>query len=171
MSDKIESKLENYKADATLSTPHRIAAFLDWAAQVAPGRPIGYPMITKIVEFCNRTPTEKDHRTVRIKTAVRRASKYLRENYKRGIVAHPGFGVRATTGDEDFARTRFQTDKRRFVSAAKSLDNSRSMIKVSNIKDVDLRNSVSAVNSTFKLLVQHDILAKLQLPEKTEIKE
>jgi hypothetical protein len=161
-------KLENYKADATLSTPQRIAAYLDWAAQVAPGRPVSFQLLTKIVEFCAKLPTEKDHRTLRIKTSVRRAQKHLRELYGRGIVSHPGYGVRATTGDADFAATRFQTDKKRFVSSAKALDISQSMIKPSNIQDKELRNSVLAVKSTFKILVQHDILNKLQLPPKTE---
>ena len=161
-------KLENYKSDATLSTPQRIAAYLDWAATIAPGRPVSYTLLTKIVEFCAKLPTEKDHRVLRIKTSVRRAQKHLREAYGRGLVAHPGYGVRATTSDEDYASTRFQTDKKRFVSSAKALDISQSMIKTSNIQDKELRNSVQAVKSTFKLLVQHDVLNKLQLPPKTE---
>lgn len=161
----MSDKLENFEVDIEMSLPRRIAAFLDYAAEVAPGRPIPFQLLTKIVMMLPKRPTETDARVVSIRDALRRAKPFLMDQYRRGLVSQPGFGVRATTDTDDLARTQFQQDARRVTSAIKSIDRTRSLIKTSDITDKDLRARVTSVNGAVRVLVSGDVLGKL-LPEK-----
>lgn len=160
-------KLEDFSVDINLSMPKRIASFLDWAAKVAPGRPVSYQLLTKVCAKTGRLPSENDSRVTVVKNAVSRAKNVLIDAYGRGIVSHPGMGIRATIDSEDTARTQMENDTRRIASAIKAADRTRSIINVKDIRDKDLRSRVLNVNSAIKVLVSQDVMSRL-LPEKKE---
>lgn len=156
--------IEDFEVDHGMSIPARVAAYLDWAARTAPTRPISFQQICKVVMQLPRVPTEKDRRTQSVRLAIRRAKPILMNRYRRGIVPHPGFGVRATIDSEDVARTQFQADKRRAVSALKSIDRTSSLINASEIDDRELKASVTSTRKVMRLLISNDVFNKL-LPE------
>ena len=159
------ANLEDYKVDIDMSMPHRIAAFLDWAARIAPSRPISFERLTKIVMLMPKAHmNESDQRVESIRGAVRRAKPILMDTYRRGLVPHPGFGVRATTDSEDIARNQYQQDARRITSAIRSADRTRSLIRPNEIRDRDLKARVNNINSAVRVLVSPDVIDKL-LPE------
>lgn len=157
-------KLEDFSVDVTLSMPKRIASFLDWAAKVTPGRPVSYQLLTKVCAKTNRLPSENDSRVAVVKNAVSRAKNVLIDEYGRGVVSHPGMGIRATIDSEDTARTQMETDTRRITSAIRAADRTRSIINVKDIKDKELKNRVNSVNNVIKVLVSQDVMTRL-LPE------
>lgn len=161
-------ELADFKPDVKMSLPRRIAQYLDWAAQKAPGRPVSYQMLTKVCEFTPRMPTEKDKRIDTVKRAVKRAKPVLMDEYGRGVVSHPGFGIRATIDSEDVARTQMEVDARRITSAVKAADRTRSLIKMSEIKDKELKARVGTVNSAIRVLVSPEVMGKLLTEKKDQ---
>lgn len=160
-------KLEDFNINISLSMPKRIASFLDWAAKVAPGRPVSYQLLTKVCAKTGRLPTENDSRVTVVRNAVHRAKSVLMDEYGRGVVSHPGMGIRATIDSEDTARTQMENDARRITSAIRAADRTRSIINVKDIRDKELRNRVTNVNSALKVLISQDVMTRL-LPEKKE---
>ena len=164
---KTTDKLDTFKVDINLGMPQRVADYLNWAAVIAPGRAISYPQIAKVCMMRNRLPAENETCVEQIKHAAGRAKKSLMDRYRRGIVTHPGYGIRATTGTEDTARTQYANDGKRIASAIKHADRTRSIMNPNEIQDKDLRASVRRMDGVVKLLVSPEVMDKL-LPEKAE---
>jgi hypothetical protein len=157
--------IEDFKVDLNQSLVRRAAQVLNWAAKSLPGRPVSYQLLTKIVLALPRTPKEESADVISIMRKTSKIRDVLMNDYQRGLVSHPGHGIRATMDTEDLARTQYEKNARRVVSAVTSLDKTRSIINPSDIHDQALRSRVNNIGKAAKILVSNDVLDKLRLPE------
>lgn len=164
--DRVAQSVLDYKPDLSLSITERGAAFLDWAAKSFPGRAITYQQITKVVFALPRVPSEssKDVDTLR-KNRMGRIRDILFTKYKRAVVAHPGFGIRATKDSEDVARTDMESKAKKVRTAITNLDRSRSLIDISKITDPRLAERVQSIGDSLRSLNSSALQTKLRLPE------
>lgn len=169
--DLAEKSVLEFKPDLEMSISERGAAFLDWAAKKFPGRAITYQQITKVVFALPRVPSEnsKEVDTFR-KNRMTRIREILFSKYKRAVVAHPGFGIRATKDSEDVARTDMELKAKKVRTAISNLDRSRSLIDVSKITDPKLVERVNSIGDSLRSLNSSALQTRLRLPAPQEDK-
>jgi hypothetical protein len=95
--------ITDYQPDLEAGMTRRIADCLSWFSEQAPKRPISYPELLKAVKKEKRKVTEDSPEIRRFKGLFVRANEILREEYGKEIMLIHGFGVRASTSDEDLA--------------------------------------------------------------------
>jgi len=165
MSRKSNKSIEDFVVDLNKTIPHRAAQALDWAAKNLPGRPVSYQLLTKIVLALPRLPKEESKEVIALASRTSRIRDVLMDEHKRGLVSHPGHGIRATMDTEDLARTQYEKNAKRVVSSVTSLDRTRSLINPAEIHDQALRSRVNSIGKAARILVSNDVLDKLRLPE------
>lgn len=163
----------DFKVDTKDSIPRRLSKLLYWASEEMPGRAIAKTHAAKIVLALPRLPNEDSKDVKKLMGVTANARKILEDEHQRGLINIQGMGIRATTSSEDTAKTQYEKNARRVVSAATSLDRTRSIIKTSEIKDQDLRNRVAEIGKAAKILISPDVIDRLRLPaaEKDEKKK
>lgn len=163
----------DFKIDTKDSLPRRLANLLYWASEEMPGRAIAKTHAAKIVLVLPRLPNEDSKDVKKISGVTAAARKILEDEHQRGLLTIFGMGIRATTNSEDTAKTQYERNAKRVVSAVTTLDKTRSIIKTSEIKDQDLRNRVAEIGKAAKILISPDVIDRLRLPavEKDEKKK
>lgn len=155
-----------FKPDQSQSTPVRLVNFLLWAAEKSPGRPIALPVIAKSVLMLPRTPNIDGQDVRKIRNAVKRAREIIEHEHRRGIISIPGAGLRATTGSEDLAETQLEDKARRQYLATLSLERTRAMINMREIRDTRIRARVTSITAACRVLTSAQVVEKLALPPK-----
>lgn len=168
---KAPKSVLEYKVDPDDSVPRRLSKFLFWASEKMPGRAIPMPLVAKVVLILPKVPVKNSKDVQKITGRLGAARDLLGEEHERGLISVPGMGIRATTGSEDTAKTQYEKNAKRVVSAVTSLDRTRSIIKTNEIQDARVRARVGEIGKAAKVLVSPDILDKLRLPAPKEDEE
>ena len=129
----------DYKVDISQSMTRRIADFLNWYAQMAPGRLIPLPDLVKVVRLENRRHNENSEAVAQFKGLLGKAGDMLESDYSRGMFISPGRGVRATTGPDDLAANVMAKRSRRVTLAIAKLKTTAELVNTKQIADKGLR--------------------------------
>jgi hypothetical protein len=148
----------------------RAAAFLNFAAQEAPGTPIAWSIVTKCVMGGKRMPTPDSKLVIDM---MRRASSIrlvLERDFKRTLENVSGMGVRASVDDDDMANTQLRRDAKRHERTGQRMAKTRAMINTKNMKNKALKAWVE--NDISQVLTLHTSrLSRLLLPPGEEAPE
>jgi hypothetical protein len=144
------------------SLPRKIADFLVWAAKQEPRRFITLPEVVRAVYGVTRGGADQEDSIRRRFSGV---NKILHEEHSCALVNQPGAGVRATTGDEDTARTALPKRMKRLDSARKAVVATASIIDSRKIADVALRKWVeTGARKAVGLLAAPDFERQITMP-------
>lgn len=112
-----------------MSRPHRIANFLDWAAEHYPKQWVPWPYILKAVNNYPRTPREDSQEVVSARHTFSSVREILYRLYDRAVDAQRGLGVRALTESTDVLlvaapkfSSRLRSAKNSFLRVASLID-------------------------------------------------
>lgn len=171
-SSRSVSFFNNFVPDHTLSEVDRAAQFLDWAAQHMPMRFVPYAWIAKHAIIRPRVPGPDSPEVVMIRKKIGAIKRSLWERYGRRTVPAPRgqeLGIRATTDDDDIAGTDFLSNKRRIYNGIKRLEDTRSKMDPSRMRDHGLKAMVIGMDSVMRKLTQPDLMSRLkELPPRRE---
>lgn len=129
----------DYKVDITQSITRRISDFLNWYADMAPGRLVSLPDLIKVVRMESRRHNENSDAVTQFKGLLHRATNILEQDYSRSLYYSPGRGVRATTGPDDLAANVMAKRSRRVTLAVAKLKATTELVPIRKIADKELR--------------------------------
>lgn len=153
--------LEAFPLDTGMSMPRRVAAFLDWWAEVHPYDFVGYHEITKAVMGYKKLPRLDTKEVESMKSVVGRAGGLLHEGYKRALVRKRGLGARASVDSADTIRHKAIERSRKVERGIVALAKLDEIIDLKSIPD-------TAENRPLKQWYQRDvrgIIKQLSTPE------
>jgi hypothetical protein len=149
-----------YSPPLELSMSHRVAHFLDWAAQNTPGEFQAFNVVAKMVNGFKHMPRFDSEDVDRIKRTVTPARKILHTKYLRGLVSLPSVGIRATFDDLDRAKYDLTKKAKTLDRAAENFEQTLASINPANIPS-------TGEAGLYKQWVQHnaaDVLKRLRAP-------
>jgi hypothetical protein len=185
-SRKVKPKLNRWKRpEGRMANAHRIAHFLDWAADTYPGYIFLYEEIAYCVSELSAMPRNNKVKTVQsIRGAMSAAANTLRKNYSRALVSERGVGVRATINELEKVQHDVAVRAQRYTAAGNKLTESIDVVVGARL-DKDVKELVALLGDDpeveeMSLLAEwyHRVAAsvsrkaldkaqeKLQLPEK-----
>lgn len=121
------------------SLPRKIAEFLAWAAEREPKQFVALSEVVRAVYGVTRSGKDQEDSVRRRLTGV---NKILHAEFGCALVSQPRVGIRATTGDEDTARTALPRRMKRLDSARKAVVATAAIIDSKKIGDLALRKWV-----------------------------
>lgn len=162
----------NFTPDHSLNEVDRAAQFLDWAALNMPMRFVPYTWVAKHAIIRPRIPGPDSPEVVMIRKKIGAIKRSLWDRYNRRTVAAPRnqdqeMGIRATVDDDDVAGTDFLQNKRRIHNGIRRLEDTRSKIDPSRMRDHGLKAMVTSMDTVMKKLTQSDLMTRLkELPSR-----
>lgn len=158
--------LTTYKVLTDESIPRRLAKYLSWCREEAPGRTLPFGMIAKVILQLPRSGTDKD--IAKIKQAIINTRHIMESEMGIGLLSFRGIGIRASTDSQDLAMHQYERQARRLGSAAVALDKTRAIINPSEIRDEVVRKRVTEITKVVKVIGADDIIKKLLPPKDKE---
>jgi hypothetical protein len=122
-----------YKTDQTLTFPHRMAHFLDWAAARYPHQFIAYNYVYKAITGQKSKPRIDSEDAQRMSRMVTRVRQILQRDYSRDLHCSAGVGVRATVDDADTLQSTLPVKMRRLRAARESVNRTVGLIDVKKL--------------------------------------
>ena len=167
--DRAASVASAYKADTGASTlAEKVVAFLLYARKEAPGVYFQANVVAKAVLVLSKQPSLESKQADVVRGSVSRARVIMLEKHECSLHVERGRGMRATTGDDDQAKTRVEVAAKRFVSAEGALSREAAIVDPAKIKDETRRRWFKQeVLGSIKLLELDRKIDKL-LPPKPE---
>ncbi len=125
--------ISGYQHDAKMSTPHRAAHYLDWAAQHYPKQYTPYNVLLKAIQGFSRMPQLKSAEVEQLRGCMQRVKYVLLTRYGREMDAQPGIGVRATVDSADALTVALPKKMRRLRSAKNAVIQTTDLIDPSTL--------------------------------------
>lgn len=125
----VNDVLKAHNTDVQATPAERLAKFLDHVATELPKRFVSKRVAAKIAFAQKRLPGEdSDFVKKMLPAAVQGAKRILNQRYSRDLFTDKVEGIRATTDDEDVAKTTHRAKRRRIVSAINSYETTDNLI-------------------------------------------
>lgn len=125
-------------SDPKLPKSHRIAHYLNWAADNIPYVFTQFNELLKRVEGRGRMPRLDSEDVNLLRRNVGSCKNILLQLYEREFISQPGVGVRASVDDTDRLKTVLPKRMNRFNAARKAAIQTASSIDLNNIPDTPL---------------------------------
>lgn len=134
--------LKSWQPDMDKGIVARAASLLDFAAKKVPKQIVPWPIITKMVLGGSRIPDIDSKLCVDMMSRGPSMRWILGRDYNRGMQNIRGYGVRASTDDDDYANTQLRRDATSFEGARKRFVKSATRVDPKKMRDPELRSWV-----------------------------
>ena len=153
-----------FRADPEETIPRRLVKYLLWANVKTPNRAIDPRLIAQSVLFLARKPTKDSKDVKRLLKNVAKAREIMRTEHKLDILNIQGSGLRCSVDSGDVLVHSYEADAKRQVRHIKRMDQTRSLINPSELKDPALRSRFNSLSAATRVLTSGEVLARLALP-------
>lgn len=166
--------IAGFPLDSDMTTPERVAAYLDWAAKEYPGQFTAYNVLYKAIQGQKATPQLRSQVVEDLRRKMQGVKRVLETKYNRVLVSQTAIGVRATVDSADTLTAALPKRMKRLQSAKNAVVRATDMIDPTKIPNTaEYRPWREWLNRDVKdvrrLLTDGDFDQKL-LPPSTEQK-
>lgn len=157
--------LWNYSPKTGMDGVGRAVDFLVWASKSFPRRPVPIIHIVRIALNEPKLPKEEspDVKSFRNNKMVRIRRKLLNE-FKCGLVYHPGMGYRATVDSEDVVENVMEKNRKRVQSSIETLSETESIVDKRQLKTTRIKSRFEDLSEASKRLKAPAIQNRLTPP-------
>jgi hypothetical protein len=167
--DQAHKILDKFKPRGGTSTiAEKIVEFLLYARKEAPGVFFQPNMIAKAVNSLPRKPSPDSEVTKSIRSAASRSRAIMLEKHSCSLYCEPGRGYRATTDDDDQAKTRVEAAAKRAYGATRTLAAEAAIVDPAKIRDDGRRKWFKGVTAELRALETDSRLDRLLPPKPKE---
>lgn len=153
-----------FRADPEETIPRRLVKYLLWANVKTPNRPMDPRLVAQSVLFLSRKPTRDSKDVKRLLKSVGKAREIMRTEHKLDIMNIPGVGLRCSVDSADVVTHSYEADAKRTARQIRRMDQTRSLINPSELKDPALRSRFNSLSAATRILTSGEVLARLALP-------